>query len=504
MSSSKQIKLGAIISYISIGINIIFGLVYTPWMIHSIGKDNFGLYILAISVISIFVFDFGLSQAIQRFVAKYLAENKPEQANNCLGLVAKLYLWIDILLLLTLTIIYFFIPSIYQELTPEEIDKFKIVYCIAAIFSVISFPFIPVNGILNANEKFIQLKSCELAHKFIKVGLMTICLLLGYGLYALVLVNALSGILTIMLKLYFIKHNTSTKINFKYKDSLEFKHVLSYSGWITVIALAQRMIFNIAPTLLGLFSGSSSIAVLGISITIEGYIYTFAGAINGLFLPKVTRKITAGENILPLMIKVGRVQIITIGMIIFGFICIGENFIDLWVGNSFAEAYLGAILLIIPSLFHSPQEIAEQTLVVVDKIKLKAIIFIFVAALNIALIFCLAPKYGMIGICIAICISYFIRTIALDFVYYKELHISIATFFHESFVKMSLPLLLALSLGLITNRIVPLQDWIGISIKGILFVIEYCAIIYILAMTTDEKNLFVNPVIKLYRKILKS
>lgn len=52
--STNQIKLGAIISYISIGINILFGLIYTPWMIHSIGKENFGLYTLAMSVISFF------------------------------------------------------------------------------------------------------------------------------------------------------------------------------------------------------------------------------------------------------------------------------------------------------------------------------------------------------------------------------------------------------------------------------------------------------------------
>ena len=52
MDSNKQIKLGIIISYLSIGINIISGLVYTPWMISSIGKENYGLYTLAYSVVS--------------------------------------------------------------------------------------------------------------------------------------------------------------------------------------------------------------------------------------------------------------------------------------------------------------------------------------------------------------------------------------------------------------------------------------------------------------------
>ena len=51
-NSSQQLKLGAIISYLAIGINIISGLFYTPWMIHSIGRENYGLYTLALSVIT--------------------------------------------------------------------------------------------------------------------------------------------------------------------------------------------------------------------------------------------------------------------------------------------------------------------------------------------------------------------------------------------------------------------------------------------------------------------
>ena len=119
------------LSYLGLGINILIGLLYTPWMIHSIGRDNFGLYTLAMSIITLFVFDFGLSSAVTRFMAKYIAEGRNDKANNCLGLVYKLYIGIDAILLIILTGVYFFIPSIYESLTPEEISKFKIVYVIA-------------------------------------------------------------------------------------------------------------------------------------------------------------------------------------------------------------------------------------------------------------------------------------------------------------------------------------------------------------------------------------
>lgn len=190
MDSSRQLKLGALLSYVSIGINIITGFLFTPWMISSIGKENFGLYTLAMSVISLFVFDFGLSSAVTRFIAKYLAEDKQEKANQFLGLVGRLYLVIDIMFFFVLIGVFFFIPNIYKELTLNEIEKFKIIYAISAIYSVFSFPFIPLNGVLTAHEKFVELRICEIIQKFIIISSMGFCLFWGYGLYALVLANA--------------------------------------------------------------------------------------------------------------------------------------------------------------------------------------------------------------------------------------------------------------------------------------------------------------------------
>ena len=254
----NQIKYGAVISYAALFINILIGLVYTPWMINSIGKADYGLYTLAFSVIQIFVFDFGLSQAVTRFVAKYLAEGRQDKANQLIGVTYKLYLVADVVIFTLLVGVFFFIPDIYKGLTPEELHKFKVVYAVAAIFSVFSFPFIPLNGIISANEKFIQLKFCDLAHKIITVVLMTGCLLLGYSLYALVIVNAISGIATILLKLIVVRRKTQMRIEWHFWDKDMLKAILGFSVWVTVAALAQRCVLNICPSILGMVSDSQN------------------------------------------------------------------------------------------------------------------------------------------------------------------------------------------------------------------------------------------------------
>ena len=46
----SQIKMGALISYLSLALNTVTGLIYTPWMVSKIGQANYGLYSLATSL----------------------------------------------------------------------------------------------------------------------------------------------------------------------------------------------------------------------------------------------------------------------------------------------------------------------------------------------------------------------------------------------------------------------------------------------------------------------
>lgn len=497
MSSSRQLKLGAIMSYLAIFINIATGLLYTPWMIHSIGRENFGLYTLAMSVISLFVFDFGLSSAVTRFIAKYLAEGRQDKANDCLGLVYRLYFIIDVVIFLILVGVFFFIPQIYKELTPDEIEKFKVVYCVAALYSVISFPFIPVNGVLTAHEKFIQVKICDVLHKLIIVGAMTACLLMGYGLYALVVVNAVAGVLTILFKLHCIKRYTPQTISWRYFDKAEFRSIIGFSGWVTILALAQRCIFTIAPTILGALSGSTAIAILGIAMTLEGYTYTISSAINGMFLPKVTRIMKSdGGEMLPLMTKVGRIQLYVISLVVIGVVCLGQDFIRLWVGEPFDESYLCAVLIILPALLSSPQEIGSQAIYAENKVKKLSTYYVVGAIVNIVLSLLLASSMGATGVCLSVCLVYLFRTIGLDIILYKDMKINIFAFFKDCFLKLLFPLVLCGIMGFLC-KMIPLASWGGFVVKGALFVVLYCAIIYTIGMNQYEKQLVLSPLKKI-------
>lgn len=50
-------------------------------------------------------------------------------------------------------------------------------------------------------------------------------------------------------------------------------------------------------------TGSVGVAVFGLATTVEGYVYTFSTAINGMFMPRISRIISDGkreEELMPL------------------------------------------------------------------------------------------------------------------------------------------------------------------------------------------------------------
>lgn len=489
---NNKIKIGAFLSYVSIAINVLAGLLYLPWMVDAIGESDYGLFTLANSLISLFLIDFGLSAATARYISKYLAENNQSKANSFITAVSKLYAIIDIVIFVILTVFYFFIDAVFIKLTPVELEKFKIVYIIAAFYAVVSFPFVTFNGVLTAYEKFIHLKVADIVFRLLSVLLTVVTLLLGGGLYTLVIANSLAGTITIIYKFIVIKCRTPLRFSCERTDKSLYKSIFSFSLWTTITTLAQRLVFNITPSILGVTTNSLAIAVFGIVTTIEGYTYVIANAINGMFMPKVAKIYTEDEpekNLMRLMIKIGRYQFFVNGLIVIGFLILGRNFISLWLGSNYELAYYGILLVIMPSMIFYPMEIGSIAMVVQNKVKIQALINVIMGMINVAFSFVFSYFWGVIGSCISIGIAYLFRAIAYNIANRVILRLDMKYFNRACFLKMSVPMIITLVLGYIFEYFVNCSNWMEFVLCIGVIVVVYFVTMWLLAFEKNEKDL---------------
>ena len=497
--SSKQIKRGALLSYVVVIFNMATGLIYTPWMISQIGQENYGLYTLATSLITMFTMDFGMSMAASRFLSKYIAEGNQEAANNLMGLVYKLYTVIDGIIFVALIVVYFFIDSIYSNLRAEEIVVFKNLYLIVGLYTVVTFPFVTLNGVLTSYEKYVPLKLCDLFYKIFVVGTVIVALSIGGNIYTLVSINAIGGLFSVVVKLIVIYRKTPIRPNFKFFNKETLREIFGFSVWTTITALAQRLIINITPTIIAAVSitGSIGVAIFGLGSAIEGYVFVFASALNGLFMPKVSRMVYQEHNkegIMNLAIRVGRIQCMLTGLLVVGFIAVGKSFIvDIWNKPDFEASYICAVLLILPSYFHLPMEIMHTALVVENKVRLQSAIYTIMGLMNALISLVLSRTYGAVGASVSIFLAYTVRSTMMAYIYQSKLHFDMVRFFKETYLKISPALICVLGLGVFAERYNPISNhWLRFFVNGVIIVLAAVVLLYKFVMHEDEKNMIRN------------
>ena len=72
MAKVNQLKLGVVLSYSAMALNMVVQLIYTPIMIRLLGQSEYGLYTLVGSVVSyLSLFSLGFTGAYLRFYSRY-------------------------------------------------------------------------------------------------------------------------------------------------------------------------------------------------------------------------------------------------------------------------------------------------------------------------------------------------------------------------------------------------------------------------------------------------
>ena len=121
----NQLKAGAALNYVVIILNMLVGLLYTPYMLRMMGQSEYGLYSLVASVISyLTVLDLGMGNAIIRYTAKFRAEGKTTEQYEMFGMFLVLYIVIGIIAFGAGLGLYFNVDDLFgATMTVEELDK---------------------------------------------------------------------------------------------------------------------------------------------------------------------------------------------------------------------------------------------------------------------------------------------------------------------------------------------------------------------------------------------
>lgn len=172
--AKNQIKMGAILSYAVILVNMIVGLVYTPFLVRMLGKNEYGLFSLVSSVISyLTVLDMGFGNAIIIYTARYREKNLKQEQYKLFGMFLIIFSIIGVVASFIGVFLYFNTDLIFgNSMTAYEIQEAKTMMIILTFNLAVTFPLSIFGNILTAYEEFVFNKIIKILNVVLQPLLM--------------------------------------------------------------------------------------------------------------------------------------------------------------------------------------------------------------------------------------------------------------------------------------------------------------------------------------------
>ncbi len=504
----SQLKKGAFLNYTTIILTNLVGLLLTPFIIRQLGNEEFGLYTLIGAFVGyISILDFGLTNTVVRFVAKYRAEKDRKGEENFLATTMVIYSIISFLVLIIGTICYLNIENIFADsLTPDQIEKAKIMFAILVFTLSIGLPAGAFEGICFGYEQFVFPKSAKIIRYLVRSALVVALLLMGGKAVSMVILDASLNLILIIVTITFVFKKL--KVRFKLHEySLALpKRIFSYSVWIFVFVLVGQFQWRVGQMVLGVVANTTMVAIFAVGVMLGTYYGAFSTAISGVFLPRATQMTVANassEELTNMMIKIGRLSFIVLMYILGAFILYGKQFVLLWVGESYNDSWIIALTIMFAYTLPLVQGFGNSILEARNKLSFKAIIYLVFLILGTGFGAFLAKSYGAIGMISGSVTGWLIVQNVMNFYYHKVIRLNILRFFKELLHKTLLSFLLVVFLGYFINYI-PGKNWFNFVFKAVIYTIVYGFIMYNLGTIAFEKKLFKDALLSAVNKVKRA
>lgn len=510
----NQIKTGALLSYIQMALNVLIGLLYTPFMVRMLGQSEYGLYSTAASAISMLsVLSLGFGSGYIRYYAKYKVQKDYDAIYSLNALFLLIFTIIGVVVLVCGLFLTYNLELVYNTgLTTSEYDIARVLMILLTINLAISLPMSVFGTIINANERFIYVRMVNMIKSIISPIVTVLVLYAGYRSIAMVTITVVLAFVADVFFVYYVIFVLKNKFIFGKVEKGLFKSMFAYTSFIMINTIVRQVNWNIDKVLLGRYVGTAEVAIYAVASSLHVYYENFATAVSHVFRPRIhiivnqTKDNPAQQTkqLTDLMLKVGRIQFIILGLIASGLIFFGKAFIvDYWVGEEYAKSYTVMLLLILPTTFYLIQALGQEVQRALNKHQFRSIAYIFMSIINLIMTVFLCQRFGAIGAAIGTAVAVLVvDVIVINFYYQFKCNIDVIRFWKD-ILHMCRGIILPVCAGYVITRFFNMQNVWAFMGGIVVYSIAYFISMWLLAFNDEEKRLAKSFAMKITSKFVK-
>lgn len=503
--NTKSLKTGAIFSYLLIAFNTLYGLFFTPFLINTLGEGEYGVYKIIASLVGSFsILDLGIGSTTLRYIAKFNAEKDQKNLSNFSAMGFIQAAGLSVIMILVCLFVYANLDSMYSNsLTDAEFEKAKQLFLLFMVILALNTFEKVIFGVISGCEHYAFSNSLKFFHLVFKVIIAYFLLQQISDSAILLWLEIFLTVVIMVVQLIYIRKKIGIRIHFYYWDSRLFGQSFKYTILMFIQSLAVQINGNLDNMVIGAVIGSSAVAVYSVGLQLYNMYEQFALAFSDMMLPRVSKQIADGENNTELentVIKVGRLEFMALGGALAGFIIIGREFIELWLGKSFLTAWTVAVILMVPTTVPLIQNVSLSILRAKNKIGFRTAAVCIMAVFNFVFTVVGVRYFGVMAACIGTAISLVAANIiAMNIYYVKVIKLNVFRIFKGVLSRTWLCCLIASAVLLVVDKLIS-GGWMLWICKMLIFVIVYGILLILYGFNASEKNIIFGRLIKNSRR----
>ncbi len=443
----RQIVKNVSSSWFALGTNVVVGFFLWPMIVHRLGDDAAGIWILIFSITGYYgLFDLGIRSSIIRYVSKTKATNDVEAASRVVSTSLFGYSCIGAFAFLITVVVSLFVNR-FHSVPPEFHSTAPWLLFMVGTAVSLGFPLGVSGGVLEGLQRFDARRFPDIAATLLKGALIVFALHHGYGLLTVALITVAMPLLASVVCTIIAARLLPVPIGLRYVDGATFREMATYGGTTLIIIVSARLRFRSDSIIIGAFLSSAAITYFNIGARIVDYAGEVVENLAQLFVPMSSQADALGETdrLRKIFVAGNRFCALIIFPICAVLVMLGKSVIEAWVGVRYVEtSYPVLLILLLSTSLMLAQAASPRVLFGMSRHRTWAIVTLIEGLANIALSIALVRPFGIIGDAMGTAVPLAVTTICfLPWHLCRQLQIRITTYLREAYL---LPLIVCVPL----------------------------------------------------------
>lgn len=491
----KQIVRNIAANYLSVIINMVSAIFVTRMLLKGLGPDFYGFWSLLWNVFMYaLILDFGVGVTVQKYTAEVHISGDYEKLNRIVSTVFVFYLLTMLVIVGAAGALTPILDRIFVLEPREQIGYYKTAFLVFALGNGLVFPMGIFSEIVGGIRRYDIDNIVVSGSIIIRIfGIWLIFQLGGSLLELAVFVNGLNFLVQVVLYLYVKEKIPRFRIQLKHFTWRNIKEISEFSLFAYVVSIAELITYNADRLVLGIFVGTSSIAIYQIGTRLPDIMRILSSGFSGSISSIAASLHYSGEktrlnNIVFASFRFG----IFVGSIMYiEFMLLGPQILYVWLDHTNPKTIMTCYVML-TSMFAAilMEKNAKKILQMGGRHRLISIATAVESLLNLGISIALVRKYGAVGVALGTLIPNVLFGL---FVYLPAMaaytEVRVWKFIKQVYLAILYPVVPTAAILYAASRFIALESWniMVLAAVGIGTGLLYLVLGWMLYIRKEEK-----------------